>query len=72
MAKCRYCGKEIFWVKEGKKNVPFENSGDEHSCDERKSSLESFKTITTDSLSQEEIAKYEKAMNDSVGSKKKK
>ena len=72
MAKCKFCGKEIFWMKEGRKNKPYEEDGTPHSCEEMKSARNSLRTIQPGSLSPEEIAKYEQAMNESASKKKKK
>jgi len=63
MSQCRYCGKEITWMKEGRKNVPVEGDGSVHSCEQYTSARDSFKKLEKSSLSPEEIAKYEEAMN---------
>lgn len=63
MPMCKFCGKEIFWVKEGRKNKPIEVDGGSHLCEEMKSSLGSIKTIKPNALSPEEIARYEKEIN---------
>lgn len=63
MARCRYCNKEITWMKEGRKNVPVEGDGSVHDCEEKKNSLSTFKKMERTSLSPEEIAKYEEAIN---------
>lgn len=38
MANCKYCGKSIFWMKEGSKNRPFEEDGTPHECEDFKNS----------------------------------
>lgn len=63
MAKCKFCGKEIIWIKEGRKNCPIESDGTTHSCEEMKSAIRSIKTFDRSSLSPEEIAKYEQKIN---------
>ena len=63
MAKCRYCNAEITWMKEGRKNVPVEHDGTTHKCEIMQKSLKSFKSLSPSSLSEEEIKKYEEAMN---------
>lgn len=63
MSKCKYCGKEIFWTKVDKKNKPFNMDGDSHECDEMLKARESLKKFTPTSLSPEEIARYEQAIN---------
>ncbi len=72
MAQCRYCGKDVTWMKEGRKNVPVEGDGTVHSCQQYKSAKDSFKQIERTSLSPEEIAKYEEAMNSATKASKKK
>lgn len=64
MAKCKYCGNEIFWTKEGRKNIPCDMDGGKHQCDEMKNSLASLKKMDRGTLSPEEIAKYEQAINE--------
>jgi ribosomal protein L34E len=63
MANCKFCGKEIVWVKEGKRNRPVESDGTIHSCEEMKKSLGSIKSIKPSTLSKEEIEKYEQGIN---------
>lgn len=63
MAFCKFCGKEIFWMKEGRKNRPVEVDGGLHTCEEMKKSRGSLKTFNRSSLSPEEIAKYEEEIN---------
>ncbi len=63
MSSCKFCGNEIMWTKEGRRNVPVNPDGTTHSCEEMKSSIKSLKTIERGGLSPEEIAKYESAIN---------
>ncbi|MFZ8932633.1 MAG: hypothetical protein ACO20H_10290 [Bacteriovoracaceae bacterium] len=63
MAKCKYCLKEITWMKEGRKNVPVEGDGTLHRCDEMMNTIKSTKRMDRGSLSAEEIKKYEEAIN---------
>ena len=72
MAKCKYCNKEIHWMKEGRKNVPIEGDGAVHKCIEMTSSLKSLKKLERNSLSPEEIKKYEEAINQQRKNQKKK
>ena len=72
MAVCKFCSKEITWIKEGRKNVPVEMDGAVHRCDEMKNSLKSIKSIDREELSQDEIKKYEQAMKAHVNQKSKK
>ena len=64
MAKCKFCQKEITWVKEGRKNVPIDPDGGIHRCEEMMKTLKSTKKIEVTSLSPEEIAKYEQGINE--------
>lgn len=70
MANCKFCGKEIFWGKEGRKNKAYEMDGGEHSCEEMKQSFKGIKTLSRDSISPEEIARYEKMINEKSQKKK--
>ena len=70
-SKCKFCGSEIFWMKDGRKNVPHEIDGGVHSCEEMKKSRASFKKMDRGGLSPEEIAKYESSMNEAANKKKK-
>jgi len=71
VARCKYCQKEITWMKDGRKNVPVESDGGIHKCEQMEKMRSSFKVIDPKTLSPEEIAKYEKGMNDHVNEKKK-
>ncbi len=72
VAKCKYCQKEITWMKEGRKNVPVEGDGGLHRCEYMLSARDSLKSIAPTTLSPEEIAKYEQGMNHNVMVKEKK
>ena len=63
MADCKFCGKSITWVKEGRRNVPLEGNGEIHECEEFKKSQSSLKKLPRTTLSQEEIARYEEGIN---------
>lgn len=63
MANCRYCGKEITWLKEGRKNTPVENDGATHICEEYKKTKKSIKKIDRSSLDPELIKQYEQGIN---------
>ncbi|MCF8058642.1 MAG: hypothetical protein K9K67_05055 [Bacteriovoracaceae bacterium] len=69
MAKCKYCQKDVTWMKEGRKNVPVEGDGGIHKCEQMENMRNSLKKLEPKTLSAEEIAKYEKAMNDNVKEK---
>ena len=64
MSKCRYCGKEITWMKDGRKNVPVEGDGGVHKCDEMISAKESFRKVQVTELDPDLIKQYEQQIND--------
>jgi len=70
VAGCKFCGKEIFWTKEGRKNVPTEVDGAVHQCENMQRSRASLKVFDRSQISPEELAKYESAMNSEVNKKK--
>ncbi len=72
MAVCKFCRKEITWIKEGHRNVPIESDGAVHDCEEKKKSMQSIRRIDPTTLSPEEISKYEKTINDRVSQHNKK
>jgi len=57
MANCKFCGKEIVWMKEGRKNVPVEVDGVPHECEQFKHSRQSIRAVDPDEMSQEELQK---------------
>ncbi len=63
MSKCKYCGTEVVWMKEGKKNVPVETDGSPHKCELYSKMRGSIKKMERGTLSPEEIAKYEQGIN---------
>lgn len=63
MAQCKFCQKEIFWTKEGRKNVPVDPDGGTHRCEEMKKTLSSVKVIDPKSLPKEEIERMEAEFN---------
>jgi hypothetical protein len=72
MAVCKFCQKEVTWLKEGRKNIPVEGDGTRHKCEQMMNSLKSTKTLDRGSLSPEEIKKYEEAINSKTKTKSKK
>jgi hypothetical protein len=56
-------------MKDGRKNVPVEGDGGIHKCEQMLKMRSSLKTIQPTSLSPEEIAKYEQAMNEKTKKK---
>lgn len=63
MASCKFCGKTITWIKDGRKNVPLEDDGAIHECEEFKKSRISLKKFDRMALSPDEIARYEQGIN---------
>jgi hypothetical protein len=72
MARCKFCQKEITWMKEGRKNVPVEGDGGQHKCEQMINARDSLRTLAPVTLSPEEIAKYEQGINENVKAKEKK
>ena len=70
LALCKFCGKSIAWLKSGRKNIPIEDDGTTHECEEFKKAQVSIKKIPTSSLSPDEIKRYEEAINTAKTSKK--
>lgn len=63
MATCKYCGKNVTWVKEGRKNVPVEDDGGVHECDEYKNTRKSARTLNTSDIDPEILKQYQENMN---------
>ena len=62
MASCKFCGKEIVWMKEGRKNVPVEVDGAKHDCVQMRKSLKSTKDIDPNQISAEEMKRLQERM----------
>ena len=63
MAVCKYCQQDITWIKEGRKNVPLDQDGGIHDCQEKKDAFKSYKELKPTGLSPEILAQYEKSIN---------
>lgn len=63
MSNCKFCGKEIMWMKEGRKNMAINSDGTTHKCDEMKNARSSLKKISPTDIDPDVIAEYEKQMN---------
>lgn len=63
MAQCKFCLKDITWMKDGRKNVPVEGDGSVHRCEEMINSRKTIKKMERTSLTPEEIKKYEEGIN---------
>ncbi len=71
MARCRYCDKEITWLKEGRKNVPVENDGAKHDCENFKNARNSFRKIEPNELDPDLLKQYQENMNNAINKGKK-
>ena len=70
MAKCRYCGKEVTWMKDGRKNVPVESDGATHMCENYLKAKSSFKEYSPQDIDPEVLKQYQDRMNETVKKKK--
>lgn len=66
MAKCKFCSKEITWIKEGRRNRAIDSDGGIHSCDEMKKSMSSIKSINVSDIDPEILKQYENSINQKV------
>ncbi len=64
MSNCKFCGKEIVWMKEGRKNMALNADGTTHTCEEMKQARSSFKKIIPNEIDPAIIAQYENAINE--------
>ena len=63
MARCKFCNREITWMKEGGRNRPIDGDGGIHSCDEMKNSMKSIKSIEAKEIDADILKQYENAIN---------
>lgn len=63
MARCKFCNKEITWIKEGGRNRPLNGDGGIHSCEEMKNSLKSIKSLDKTDIDADILRQYESAIN---------
>ncbi|MBG59604.1 MAG: hypothetical protein CMJ16_04000 [Peredibacter sp.] len=63
MATCKYCGKNVTWLKEGRKNVPVEDDGGIHECEQYKNVRRSAKKLTPNEIDPEILKQYQENMN---------
>ncbi|MBP9681492.1 MAG: hypothetical protein KBD76_08815 [Bacteriovorax sp.] len=63
MARCKFCNKEITWMKEGGRNKPINGDGGIHSCDEMKNSMKTIKSIPATEIDADILKQYEAAIN---------
>lgn len=69
MARCKFCNKEITWMKEGGRNKPINGDGGIHSCDEMKNSMKTIKSIPATEIDSNILKQYETAINNKVKKK---
>lgn len=69
MARCKFCNKEITWMKEGGRNRPIDSDGGIHSCEEMKKSLKTIKSIPAADIDPELVKQYETAINNKAQKK---
>ena len=63
MARCKFCNREITWMKENGRNKPIDGDGGIHLCDEMKNSMKSIKSVPAAELDPEILKQYESAIN---------
>lgn len=63
MATCKYCGKSVTWLKEGRKNVPVEDDGGIHECEQYKNVRRSAKKLSPTDIDPEILKQYQENMN---------
>lgn len=69
MARCKFCNKEITWMKEGGRNRPIDADGGIHSCEEMKKSMKTIKAIPASEMDPELLKQYETAINNKAQKK---
>lgn len=63
MATCKYCGKQITWMVDGRKKIPVEGDGMTHECENFKNARSSIKKIEPSAMDPELIKQYEQGIN---------
>lgn len=71
MARCKFCNKEITWLRDGRRSKPIDGDGGVHSCDEMKDSMKSIKKYEVNDIDPDLLKQYESAINNKVNSTKK-
>lgn len=62
MATCKYCSKSITWMKEGRKNIPVEDDGSVHECEQFKEMRRSAKKLAPSEIDPEILKQYQENM----------
>jgi hypothetical protein len=63
MAKCKFCNRDITWMKEGGRNRPIDGDGGIHSCEEMKKSMKTIKSLEKTEIDSDILKQYESAIN---------
>ncbi len=63
MAKCKFCNRDITWMKEGGRNRPIDGDGGVHSCEEMKKSMKTIKSLEKTEIDSDILKQYESAIN---------
>lgn len=66
MATCKYCGKSVTWLKEGRKNVPVEDDGGIHECDQYKNVRRSARKVDPSEIDPEILKQYQENMKNKL------
>lgn len=72
MASCKFCGTEVMWIKEGRKNVPVEVDGSKHECEHFKNSKNSYRQLKPTDIDPEILKQYQENMQKELAKKNKK
>ncbi len=70
MARCKFCGKEIVWMQEGRKKVPVEVDGIKHECEAFRNSRDSLRKVELDTIDPEVLKQYQENMKNLKKKKK--
>lgn len=62
MATCKYCGKSVTWLKEGRKNVPVEDDGAIHQCEQYQNVRRSARSMDPSEIDPEILKQYQENM----------
>lgn len=66
MATCKYCGKNVTWMKQGRKNVPVEDEGSIHECEEYKNTRRSARKVDPSEIDPEILKQYQENMKNKL------
>ncbi len=66
MATCKYCGKSVTWLKEGRKNVPVEDDGAVHQCEQYQKTRRSARSMDPSEIDPEILKQYQENMKNKL------